>query len=227
MKSKKNLVYLICIGALFLLIVVLLIVWAVGGSKQTTRAELPDLPESADREVVFFESDKPVPNKYVIDNTVIRDTLEEINFLVTSEYYFTDVTDFSKTRSIFGKEIGLTTTSFIASYDGCVTAGLDLSKTVINIDEDQKKITIALPAAEIKNVEIDFNSFQVYQEKDGIFNHLSVSDVNAAQKELDTTVRKKATSKGILEKASAQAKNIVRDFVQKLPGMSDYTLLIL
>ena len=85
-------------------------------------------------------------------------------------------------------------------------------------------IRITLPAAEILNVDIDPESFEVYSERTGFANPLSIQDFNDSIVALETSVRDKALAKGILTKADENARTVVRNFVAGMVDTSCYTV---
>lgn len=85
--------------------------------------------------------------------TISKASLEkvfEISELSTVDYSYNAVA-----RAY--EEDGATPKYYVA-YEGTVTAGIDFSKIVIDIDEDTKIITITLPESEIQNTTVDFGS---------------------------------------------------------------------
>ena len=142
--------------------------------------------------------------------------LNDMGVLLTEEYCFTDVVRFSSIKKFFSIELGITESSFLASYDGVVTAGVDFGDVRVERDEAQKLITVTLPAAQIMNVDIDPESFQLYSEKTGLGNPLSMADFNASLVELEQAARDKALARGILDRADENARRIIRNFVAGL-----------
>ena len=58
------------------------------------------------------------------------------------------------------------TPKYYVAYDGTVTAGIDFSKIVIDIDEDTKTISLTLPESEIQNTAVDFGSMDyIFENK--------------------------------------------------------------
>ena len=88
----------------------------------------PSVPSVTPRptpEVIVKETEveKIVEVEKEITSSVIEDGLRDIGVLVTQEYYFTDVISFSSVKKLFRVEVPFTETSYLASYDGVVTAG--------------------------------------------------------------------------------------------------------
>ena len=81
-----------------------------------------------------------------------------------------------------------------------------------------------MPSSEIQAVTIDKDTFKIYSEKDSLWNPLKLEDYNISLDEFETAAKEKALASGILTRSDEQAQNIVRRFIQSLPGMSGYTV---
>jgi len=91
-------------------------------------------------------------------------------------------------------------------------------------DDTTWKIYVTLPPAEILNVDVDPETFELYSEKTGLGNPLSVEDFNDSIVTLESSVRQKALDKGLLEKADENARTVVRNFIAGLVGTGPYTV---
>lgn len=93
--------------------------------------------------------------------TISKSSLEEvfeISELSTVDY------DYNAVARAY-EEDGETPKYYVA-YDGTVTAGIDFSKIVIDIDEDTKTISLTLPESEIQNTAVDFGSMDyIFENK--------------------------------------------------------------
>ncbi|MBQ3972779.1 MAG: DUF4230 domain-containing protein [Lachnospiraceae bacterium] len=153
---------------------------------------------------------------------MIREGLSDLGVLITQEYYFTQVETYTKEKKIF--YFIPTTSGFVYSYDGSVMAGVDFTKVRVETDEDRQVITVTLPASEIQFVNIDKNTFQIYSEKDSLWNHMGLEDYNISLIEFENTAREKALASGILGRSDTQAKNLVTEFIGSLPNTSGYRI---
>ena len=153
--------------------------------------------------------------------------LNDIGVLVTEEYYFTEVVSFSSIKKLFNKlELGITESSYLASYDGVVTAGIDFSKITVSKDDELHLVEVRLPKAEILNVDIDPESFELYSEKTGLGNPISVADYNNSLVELESTASEKAVARGILTRADQNLKTVIVNFIAGLVDTAEYTVHI-
>ena len=179
------------------------------------------------QEVVVREKEveKIVTVEKEISSAILTDGVRELGLLVTDEYYFIEVVSYSSIKKLWKIDLGITESSFLASYDGVVRAGVDLSAAVIEKDGERKRITVSLPPAAITDVDIDPESFQLYSEKAGLGNPISAEDFNNALVELEATARDKALARGLLDRADENAHALVRRVVGALVDLNEYTLV--
>lgn len=167
----------------------------------------------------------PVQTKRELNVETIADGLRDMAFLITQEYYFTELLSDKKVNSFFGFEMGITEESYTVSYEGSVTAGIDLAKAEVRCDEDTKTVTVILPAVEVRDPMIDPGSVQVYNEKHSIFNTFSEVERAEALARLKEDVKEKAEKKDIRKKAGDSAERLIRNFVRSITG-PDYNISI-
>ena len=173
--------------------------------------------------------DNLVPEEYTDDSNtthttdfeIIQDGLNDMGFLVTQEYYFTQLEKYTKSKNIafFTSE-----SSFTYSYDGVVEAGVDFTDIELSTDEENKIIYVSIPDAEIHSITIDENSFKKYNEDSSFWNPIKIEDFNTAQSEFKENAKDKALERGVLDKADKQAKIVISNFVEKLVDVSEYTI---
>jgi hypothetical protein len=218
---RKTILLLSAIGAVVIAIIVILIIGLSGGKTQSPAPETPlSEPQSGGSQ-----------GKRIIDvqRQVLINDIEEgicdMGLLVTQEYYFTDAVTQSKIKTLFSIPLGFTETSYVATYDGVVTAGLDFSLASVSLDPDGRTVTVSLPKAEIQSVDIDPNSFVLYSEKHGFGNPLSVSEFNGSLADLENRAKERAAERGVIEKADENARKIVSNFIGGLLDPDLYDII--
>ncbi|MBR5681110.1 MAG: DUF4230 domain-containing protein, partial [Clostridia bacterium] len=209
-KSKSSVALLVAIVMVFLGIVGVVIWGAVNSTAEAAVTE----PQTA---AVKKETSKKGGKILDVDQEIMVRTLEEgvcdMGVLITQEYYFTDAVTQSKVKTLFSIPLGFTETTYVATYDGVVTAGLDFTRIRIGLDIMEKTVTVQMPEAEIQNVDIDPNSFVLYSEKNGLGNPLSISDYNGSIVDLENKARSRAIERGLLEQADENAWRVVSNFI--------------
>lgn len=172
----------------------------------------------------------PVETKTVITGEIMQEKLRDIGELVTEEYTYTEVGTYDSSKSVqlfgYGVDIPLTQSKFIYSYDGTIKAGIDFTRITVEKNEETRQVTVTLPKAVILSSELDEDSFELYDERNNIFNPFSVSDVNATNRTLKTSAEQKAVAKGLLTRADANAKALVLGFLKSTYDLDGYTFLV-
>lgn len=163
-------------------------------------------------------SKKSIP---VITSETLKSQINALQELVTQEYIYTNAdrrTDnvkwlFNWTRPFSG-------TSLLVTYDGSIEAGVDLSEVQVVVDEEARKITITLPPSRITDNNIPQDSITVVEVKNGLFNEVTFDDYNTFISEQKVIMENRAIERGILEKASEEARKAVEAFLAPLPGFT-------
>ncbi len=227
LKTRKSKVYLTVI-----VLIAAAILAVVGfGIHEIATAEptpAPTAKPSPTPQVIIQEVEKVLEVEKEISAEIMRDGLRDMGFLVTEEYYFTEVVSYSSIKTIPGINFTLpfSESSYLVSYDGTVTAGIDFKGVSVFKDEEQKRITVTLPAATVQAVIIDPESFVLHSEKQSILNPVSVADYNASFSGLEKNAQEKALERGLLQHAAEHARLVVRNFIGSLVDLSEYTLII-
>ena len=79
-------------------------------------------------------------NKDKISSDIVKEQLLSVKELTTLKYRYTNVGSFENQSEFYGMKIPFTTKKFIISYDGVVSAGVDLDETKVDIDDKNKII---------------------------------------------------------------------------------------
>ena len=221
-KKGKNAIYLTLTGIVILLMVILVIVH----QSQPLNSSIPEATPEAVLENAAKKHNGPsfVTINTTISADVLQDGLRDMGELATEEYYFKEVVSYSSIKQFLGLNLGLTESSYLAGYEGVIKAGIDFTEIKVGKDDDNKIITVTLPRTRILSSEIDPDSFELYSEKEGWGNPISVTDYNNSLAELIKKAETSATERGVLEKADENAQLIIRNFILTLLGDQAYTV---
>lgn len=233
MKTKnKQILFYAFLALIAAAAITLILVWALRPERAEPIAEpspVPSLSEP-DIQVVYKEKEVeklvPVEVEKVITAKILQDGLNDMGFLVTQEYWFTEVMSFSSMKNFLGIQWSITESSFLASYDGRVTAGVDFGKIRITKNESAKTVNVVMPKPEILDTTIDTDSFKLYSEKEGLGNDISISDYNSSLSTLMQNAAQKAEDKGVLDKAGENAEKLIRDFIGGMIDTKEFTVNI-
>lgn len=213
LKKPKNIFYLTIIAVAFIVMIVLLVRF------KNTPASDEEATLMASTVVKRDKEDKVL---VTVNIDTIEDGLENMGILITQEYYFTQVETYTKEKTVFG--FIDSSSGFTYSYDGKVTAGIDFGDVTVTKDEANKKLTVEIPSSEFQSVDIEPKSFQIYSEKEYLWNPLNIEDYNMSLSQFEDTAREKAYESGILERSDEQAKELIKNFIKNFPGTSDYEI---
>ena len=82
-----------------------------------------------------------------------------------------------------------------------------------------------MPPAEILSYSVNSDSVELLNEKDNIFNNISVSDKVGFDAKTEEAMKKRAIENGLLEKALENAKDILQRLIQADPAVnSEYII---
>lgn len=174
-----------------------------------------------------IDSSKSVP---VITSETIKSELGSLQELVTQEYIYTNADRREQdAKWIFGWSRPFSNSSLLLTYDGTIKAGIDMSEVQVDVDEENRTITVTLPASKITDNNIPQESITVVEVKDGLFNEVTFDDYNSFISEQKIVMEQKAIERGILTKADEEAQKAIRAFLSLMPGMEGedaYKLII-
>lgn len=143
-----------------------------------------------------------------ITSDALHQEIEQIGELATVNYYYTNMGKFEDALKLLDHDVPFTTKSFILSYDGEIKAGIDLS--AVEVEVSDAVITVTVPAASITSHEVDTDSVILYDEKNSVFNGLSVEDVTAFIGEQKKLMEEKALNNGLLTRAQESAEKVLK-----------------
>lgn len=225
LKKKGTKIVALVVIAAVLIIVVSIFYRGYSSATEKYEATIQRLEEEVDRlsepVAVYEEASRE------IDISVINAEIHDIGELATIEYLYTDAGKFEDPAELFGKEIpfSFTTKSFIVKWDGTIKAGVDISKVTAEVNKGKKEIIVHIPKAEILSHEIEDDSIETLDEKDGLFNKIKVEDIREFDTNSKAAMEQRAIENGLLDKAFENAKAIIyklldTDIVEEL----EYTI---
>ena len=200
------------------LIVMLLAIFFKGRSSATQKyedmvAELKQqvavLEQQLEEEPIVWE-DAPT-TEITVD--LIKSDIKDIGELATIEYLYTDAGKFEDAKQLFGVNVIFTKKAFIAKWDGIIKAGVKIDEIIVEINDASKEIIVHIPNAEILSHEIDNSSIETLDEKDGLFNKITVEDTREFDAISKESMEERAVENGILDKAFENAKEIIERLI--------------
>lgn len=215
-KFKKNIISVALILAAIL--VALTASW-LNGRKQAERSSESKIAELEAQIQELKESPMVVnPVAPTINLDILHSEIQNLGELATTEYLFTDAAKFSDSKQIKSWNIPFTEKSFILRWSGTIKAGIELNKVSITIDESTKRIIVSVPTAQILSYSIDSDSVEVLNEKDNIFNSISIDDKVRFDAKTEIAMKQRAIENGLLEKAQKNAEDVLTRLIQSDPA---------
>lgn len=228
--TKKKVRSAIVVIVLILLTIATAWLYGRNQAKQKAAAEIAELKTMLQEQEEHIQEliNTPIvvnPVAPEINLDIIYSEIGNIGELATMEYLFTDAAKFSDSKQIKSWNIPFTEKSFLLKWSGVIKAGVNLDLVSITVDKADKKIVVLVPSAEILSYQIDNDSVEVLDEKDNIFNNITVDDKIKFDAATEDAMKKRAIENGILEKAQKNAEDILLRILQAEPTIgSDYTI---
>ena len=135
----------------------------------------------------------PVSPEITLD--IVNQEIKSIGELATMEYIYTNAGRFSDARHIKKWDVPFTEKSFVMKWDGVIKAGIEVDKVTTEIDKENKVLTVYLPQAEILSHAPDKDSAEVLDEKDGLFNLVTLNDQIKCEVAMEKEMEKRAIEK--------------------------------
>lgn len=163
-----------------------------------------------------------------VTSALISNRIESAQELITEKYYYTNTYVEKNAKDLYGWNIPFTESSYVVSYDGVISAGLDLSKLKVDVQDVTKKIIITLPEVAITHHEIKPDSFKVLDQQTSIFNPIQIKDYTQVQEQQKSEIETKLIDNGeFLTRAKDDAKNTIRKLLTIDPEIQrNYTIEI-
>lgn len=155
-----------------------------------------------------------------VTSETLKDELGTLQELVTQEYIYTNADKREQdAKWIFGWSRPFSNSSLLLTYDGTIKAGIDMSEVQVDVDEENRIITITLPESKITDNIIPQENITVVEVKDGLFNEVTLDDYNSFISEQKVIMEQKAIDRGLLTKADEEARKAIQAFLSLMPGM--------
>lgn len=161
----------------------------------------------------------------LISSETVESSLKEAKELTTLKYHYKNIASFENSQEFQGFKLPFTTKRFLYTYAGVIHAGVDLDKAKVDVNNENKSISVTLPKSKILSHDIDEKSVMFYDEKNSIFNPLEIEDYSNFRKEEEAKVEKEAIDKGLLDEAYEQSKKAIEDILNINPEIAaHYTI---
>lgn len=158
----------------------------------------------------------------LISSETVESSIKEAKELTTLKYHYKNIASFENSQEFQGFKLPFTTKRFLYTYAGVIHAGVDLDKVKVDVNNEDKTVSVTLPKSKILSHDIDEKSVMFYDEKNSIFNPLELEDYSNFRKEEEAKVEKEAIDKGLLDEAYEQSKKAVEDILNINPEIAEH-----
>lgn len=147
--------------------------------------------------------------------TAILSGIQNVSELATIRERFQSIITFSDGIKIPGLNVNIpgTTKKFMLKYYGTIVCGCDLSKAKVSERFDINRVRITLPHSEILDIYADVHSFEVYDQRAGIFTSVKLEDQNREVNSDLNKVKAHELEKGILAHSDDNVRKILSSVV--------------
>ena len=132
----------------------------------------------------------------VVTHEIVIERLREVAKLVASELTLRDVITYEQSR------LGSTKRTLLVAT-GRVSAGINLTRAQVNVDQEKKVIVVTLPSAEI--ISVDVTNVTTYDERAGLWNPFTTDDRDEIRRRIRAQLVTTAEQSGILAHADQAA----------------------
>lgn len=146
-------------------------------------------------------------------STLIGNRLEAAQELVTAKYYYTNAATVQNSKDIFGVTLPFSRKQLVVTYEGVLSAGVDLKEVKIAVNQTKKTIQVTLPDAKILSNALDEDSVKILDETSGLFNKLNIEDYTNLRKKEKNAIEKKVTDSGFLKTAKDYSQQAITTFL--------------
>jgi hypothetical protein len=148
-----------------------------------------------------------LPNRPpAISHDIVVERLREVAKLVASELTLRDVVTYEQRR------LGSTKRTLLV-VTGRVSAGINLSRTEVQIDSSAKVIRVTLPEAHV--IAVDVINVTTYDERAGLWNPFTPDDRDEIQRRIRAQLMTAARQSGILAHADRAAAKAITDLLTR------------
>lgn len=175
----------------------------------TLKQQVADLEDQVSKTPVTWD-DRPT-QEITID--LIKSEIKNIGELATIEYLYTDAGKFEDAKKALGIKLPFTSKSFIIKWDGKIKAGVQIDQIIVEINDANKEIVIHMPKATILSHEVNTDTVEILDEKDGLFNKVTVENTVQFEDVSKKSMEERAIDNGILDKAFDNAKEIIEKII--------------
>ena len=167
----------------------------------------------------------PVGRGGIVSVSHVEEIIKPASELITTRYYYTDADIFEDYKQVLGRRLPFTTNKTVFTYEGTVGLGFDFSEITVEIDSDQRMITLTLPAVHVVSNEINADSFRYFDVSNSVFNQTEMGDITDLVAVLKgKTAERVMKDTDLLDQAKNNAEQVLLGFLHASEFTENYTV---
>ncbi len=159
--------------------------------------------------VCVFMNSLNTKNNIERKSDFVSEKLVSISELATSRYEYSNVISIKDSLSFKEYTIPFTEKSFVVKYNGCITAGLDLSTATFAIDKNI--LTVSVPPCSILSHTVNEDEVYIFDEKTSIFNQLTMDEMLSEIVADKTKTEERIIKDGFLDEVTVDTIKLLKD----------------
>lgn len=166
---------------------------------------------------IYYLKNAQKDPKPTIDIEILKEEIKEISELATCQDTYKATVPYSTESKKFWKtdiNIPLSSKSMVAEYSATIKLGLKLTDDNYDIRANEDSITVTIPHSEILSHEIDEDSWELKDKKNGLFNPLKPEDDSELRKLAKKQVSSKLDMDALYQKADENAQEQIQKFLE-------------
>ena len=150
-----------------------------------------------------------------VSTSNVRTVIKKAGELISTKYYYKDTGIYENSKEIFkGIKVPFTTDLVVFTYEGVVSLGIDMEKIKIDVNDETQTIILTLPKVDIRNNEIDHESFEYPYEKDSVLNHTNMKNYTTLLAQLkNEKAADVLLDKDLMETAKINTQQVLEKFL--------------
>lgn len=171
----------------------------------------------------YFDAEE----EYSVDPEILSQEIVEISEMATNQDTYSMSVPYNggkKSFPIFDQyKIPFSEKTMVVKFSGTIKMGLKMDGFTadnIEVDQEAKTVKVTLPHSVVLSHEILEDTWEVGNQKNGLFNHLNPEDDSKLRKQAKEQALEKQDIDSMLAEADENAEKQIRNFLQAAcPGM--------
>lgn len=163
-----------------------------------------------------------------VSTSNVRTVIKKAGELVSTKYYYKDTSIYENTKKLFKIELPFATDMVVFTYEGTISLGIDMEKIKVDVNNEERTVTLTLPKIGIIGNELDHNSFAYPFEKDSVLIDTTMEDYTTLLGHLkDKKAADVLLDKELMETARTNTQQVLEKFLAGSDMIHGYQIIFL